>query len=266
MATSRRQKRNAIDYSNPPLIEVVYGVKFTPLKGWMLPHIGAFWQALLDEFPQCEHVPPIRDSDFTDPATGLPLPRVWLISATEDRLVQLQPGRFLFNWRHRAEDRAYPRYAQLSREFFELFEKFHHFVDQHDLGDMEVVEYELTYINHIAEQQGWRFPESTGKILPQLAWGSGQHGFLPHPTSASWQANFALDDEGSKLLVKLNPARRREDDKPLLILELSARGLPEGVPLDNIEGWFSRAHEWIVNGFEDLTSQTAQKQLWGRNE
>lgn len=266
MAKTRRKKSSLADYDRPPVIEVVYGVKFTPLKGWMLPHVGAFWQRVVDEFPRCEHAPPIGDMAIIDPATGIPLPRVWLINDADNRLIQLQPGRFLFNWRHREGTGPYPRYDTLSRTFFTLFRNFRDFVGNHELGDIEILEYELTYINHVFEEEGWKFPEQLGRVINQLEWQVRNYRFLPYPSTMSWQAQFPFHEQPGGLLVKVNPATRRTDDKQLLVIELSARGLPSEAPIDQIERWYSHAREWIVRGFEDLTSDEAQKELWGKHE
>lgn len=266
MAKTQRKMSSLANYNRPPVIEVVYGVKFTPLKGWMLPHIGAFWQRVVDEFPRCEHAPPISDAIITDPATGIPLPRVWLINDADDRLIQLQPGHFLFNWRRRDEVGSYPCYETLSKKFFALFRQFQNFVTEHKLGDIEVVGFELTYINHIFEQEGWRFPEQLGRVMSWLEWQDRDHRFLPHPSAMNWGARFPFQGQPGELSVKLNPAKRPKDDNLLLVLELSARGLQAEVPIDYIESWFSHAHEWIVRGFEDLTSEEAQRELWGKYE
>ena len=266
MAKTRVKKSSLAGYDRPPVIEVVYGVRFAPLKGWMLPHVGAFWQEVLDEFPRCEHAPPIGDTDFIDPATGIPLPRVWLISGADDRLIQLQPGRFLFNWRHREGAGPYPRYETLSKTFFGLFDAFQKFVTKYELESTGVLEYELTYINHIFEEEGWKFPEHTGRVVDQIAWPDRRYRFLPHPAMMSWQARFPFEEQRGGLLAKINPARHAKDDKQLLVFELSARGLPAEAPLKHMEGWFSHAHEWIVRGFEDLTTDEAQKELWGKHE
>jgi uncharacterized protein (TIGR04255 family) len=266
MATTRVKRKELADYDRPPVIEVVYGVRFAPLKGWMLPHIGAFWQQVADDLPRCEHAPPIGDTDVTDPATGLPLPRVWLISGADDRLIQLQPGRFLFNWRHRGGAGPYPRYDKLSRTFFEYLLAYERFIAKHGLGDIEVLEYELTYINHILDQDGWKFPEHIGRVVDQLAWQDQRHRFLPRPLTMGWQARFTFQDAPGALLVKINPAMHVRNGRQLLVVELSARGLPTEAPRDHMEDWFSHAHEWIVRGFEDLTSNEAQRELWGKHE
>ena len=105
-------------------------------------------------------------------------------------MVQLQSGRFLFNWRWREGTGPYPRYETLSDRFFGLFWEFQRFVAENQLGEIEVSQYELTYINHVLEQEGWRFPASIGRVIEHLSWTREQYKFLPEPSTASWQAKF----------------------------------------------------------------------------
>lgn len=268
MATIRRKRRSLADYDHPPVVEVVYGVRFTPFGRWKLPHIGAFWERVAAKFPRCEHAPPIGSTDIADIATGFPLPRVWLINATEDRLVQLQSGRFLFNWRYREDIEPYPHYVTLSKEFFALFKQFREFLAEHDLGDVELLECELTYINHIREQEGWRFPDHLGRVVEQVDWQDRLHQFLPRPSEMGWHARFPFQDQSGNLSIKVNPATRvtTTGERRLLVLEISARGLPAETPLEHMKDWFSHGHEWIVHGFEDLTSEESQRELWGKHE
>jgi uncharacterized protein (TIGR04255 family) len=266
MAEARVRNGDLADYDRPPVIEVVYGVTFAPLKAWKLPHIGLFWQRILDAFPRCEQAVPISGPELADPSTGLPIPRVWLISAADDCLVQLQPGRFLFNWRWRHDAGPYPRYKVLSDRFFGLFQEFQSFVAKHQLGEIEIVDYELTYINHVFEQEGWRFPANIGRVMEHLLWKKERYQFLPEPSLMNWQVRFDFPEGPGALLAKLNPAKHAKEGKDLLVLELSARGLPAEAPLDNMKSWFSHAHRWIVHGFEDLTTEEAQKMLWSKHE
>ena len=266
MAEARVSNGDLADYDRPPVIEVVYGVAFAPLKDWKLPHTGLFWQRIFDEFPRCEQTFPIPSAELIDPSTGLPIPRVWLINAADDRLVQLQPGRFLFNWRRREGAGPYPRYKTLSNRFFELFRELQSFVAENQLGEIEVSQYELTYINHVLEHEGWKFPASIGRVIEHLSWRRERYKFLPEPSTTNWQARFDFPEGPGALSVKLNPARHAKEEKDLLVLELSARGVPAEVPLDNMKSWFFHAHTWIVRGFEDLTSEEAQKALWCKHE
>jgi len=265
MPKAQARDDDLADYDRPPVIEVVYGVVFTPLKAWKLPHVGLFWQRILNEFPRCENAFPIPGTEFIDPSAGLPIPRAWLINEADDRLVQLQPGRLLFNWRRREHAGPYPRYAALSGRFFELFSDFQRFVAENQLGGIEVSQYELTYINHVLEQEGWEFPADIGRVIEHLSWKKERYRFLPQPSPLAWQAKFEFPEGPGTLLAKLSPAKHTKEGRDLLALELSARGLPAEASVDHMKRWFSQAHRWIVRGFEDLTSDEAQKALWGKH-
>lgn len=267
MKRARKSKR-LVDFDHPPINEVVYGVRFAPLKAWLLPHVGLFWQQVRADYPRCEHAAPIGDpigdSDITDPATGLPVPRVWLISSNNDRLIQLQPGRFLFNWRSRDEAGPYPRYEALSETFFKLWREFCAFVDEQKLGDIEVRGYELTYLNHISEPQGCVFPNQTDKVLTDMTWRYDRSRFLQSPSIVSWQAAFPFENDSGVLVVKSTPAKRNKDDVSIIILDLTARTQSLQAPIAEPKQWFARAREWIVRGFVDLTTEEAQRDLWGK--
>ena len=49
----------------------------------------------------------------------------------------------------------------------------------------------------------------------------------------------------------------------VLLLELTARGLPSGMGISDLLAWCSLAREAIVRGFADLTSDGVQA-LWER--
>jgi hypothetical protein len=52
----------------------------------------------------------------------------------------------------------------------------------------------------------------------------------------------------------------KETKKPVFMLDLTARGFCE----QGIEEWFDISHDWIVNGFVDLTGPEIQKSFWKR--
>jgi len=69
-----------------------------------------------------------------------------------------------------------------------------------------------------------------------------------------------------RLQAKLSQATRKEDQMPLIVLELSAKGIGDDKTPAGLFAWFDVAHEWIVRGFADLTTERAQKDLWGRTD
>ena len=266
MAKTKKQLSKFANYERPPINEVVFGVRFQPLNDWLIPHVGAFWQIISDSFPRCEHANPIGDGLVADQATGLIMPRVWLINQEDDRIIQLQAGRFHMNWRKREDSRPYPHFGELSKCFYDYFLKFRNFCIEQKVGEIDVMSYELTYINHIPTEKFWNFPRDVGKVIGQLKWQRPSKRFLPHPAEMRWRATFEVPESQGTLSINLHSAKRQSDGKDLLVLELSMRGRPSESPLDNLKDWFSLANEWVDRGFEDVTSEKAQTELWGRHE
>lgn len=54
-----------------------------------------------------------------------------------------------------------------------------------------------------------------------------------------------------------------QDDRPLLLLQLTARGAPIGEGLEGAREFFDLGREWIVKGFVDVTSPEMHGK-WGR--
>lgn len=72
---------------------------------------------------------------------------------------------------------------------------------------------------------------------------------------------FALPEGDGKLTVSVNPGIRSSDQKPVLIMELTARGTARSEGSDR-EKWFAATHDFIVQAFDGLTSEEAHKE-WG---
>ena len=107
MAKKESEPAPLPSYRNPPVNEVVCGARFAALERFMVPHIGLFWDSVRKDFPNCEHAAPLSvDLSVLDAATGLPIPRIWLINRSEDRLIQLQKDVFFYNWRSNGSSSA----------------------------------------------------------------------------------------------------------------------------------------------------------------
>lgn len=251
------------NYKNPPLFEVVLGVRFELWKDWKAPHSGLFWNKIYQDFPNCQHASPVAPINTDE--SGLPFPRIWLINKSDDRLIQLQPDRFLFNWRNTGFNENYPHFKDLWSNFLHYFNLYIEFCEEYNFGTPNILEFELTYINHIYDADRWNFPHEFDGALRGMVWSDKSESFLPRPDEINWQAKFSLPKSYGSLSVKMNPGTRRSDGRKLLVLELTAKGQPPETPLESLEDWFGTAHEWIVHGFEDLTTDTAQTDVWGKN-
>jgi uncharacterized protein (TIGR04255 family) len=252
-------------YRKPPVNEVVCGMRFDSPDKLRIPHIGLLWNRFRADYPTIQHAAPIASAKgelLIDRATGLPLQRVWFINESDDQLVQFQFDRFYFNWRRRQGD--YPRYLHIISHFESILNTIESFFKEFELGEFKLIECELSYINHIPEGQAWHMADDLPKIFSDFLWKQTTGRFLPNPINVAWQTQYPLPEKNGHLIVDLKQAIRTEDKVPLLVLELTARGVGKSTS-KNAREWFDIAHEWIVRGFTDLTTPEAQM-LWEREK
>ncbi len=269
MSSKKSAATTLPSYKKPPVIEVVCGLKFEPLEKLKIPHIGQFWEKVRKDFPNCEHALPLglgSDLINIDPSTGFPVPRVWLINRADDRLIQLQRDAFFYNWRKRKSQKRCPRYQQIIKKFKRNLNIFEKYLEESEIGVVRPTECELTYVNHITREHGWQSVSELGKFIPDLAWRSARKRFLRELTRVAWNGIFSLPDEQGRLNVKLEETVRKADDTPMLVLQLTARGIGAEKSPIALWNWFSVAHEWIVRGFADLTSLEVQNEVWERDD
>lgn len=256
-------------FKSPPLSEVSIGIQFEPLDRLRIPHFGSFWERIRKDFPLIEHASPIvnKNSGFQlDPATGLPLPRVWFINQSESRLIQLQANRYNFNWRIREGAEPYPRYQEVAAKFFHYLNVLESFLADTDIGLIQPIVSELTYINIFEQGKEWSSVEDISNIIRDFSWEKQDDRFLPNPKELNWAATFPLPDDRGTLNVRFNHAKRVEDNQSVLQLEMTASSVVNGYTRTSIESWYELAHEWIVKGFADLTKLEVQEKYWGREE
>jgi uncharacterized protein (TIGR04255 family) len=257
------------EYEKPPVIEVVCGVQFDHLRGFSSVHFGEFWRRVKKDYPRTEDKPPLGEAFDDRPVpeskvemVEFPIPRVFYIDSSGNYLLQVQPSRFLANWRKEKEQDQYPRFNEAQRRFLEGWNIFVGFLKDVDVGTPSVNQYELTYINHILEEEK-SYPLGIQHYLPVFSWTSAQSiKFLPPPRSVGLRFKFRLPDSKGTLNVTVDHGQRLVDRKGILVVDLTARG-PARKDWSDMDEWFSVAHEWIVRGFTDLTSQVAHRE-WRR--
>ena len=151
-----------------------------------------------------------------------PLPtRVQFVNADDDRVIQIQDTRFLYNWRKR--ESVYPRFKEIYPEFRSRLERFREFLRAASLGDVALNQCEITYVNHIPNGELWEKPPDWHTILP---------GLMPASTnragtrleSASGEMHFEIEPEKGRLHVSIRSGRLPEGGGELLELHLTARG------------------------------------------
>lgn len=261
-------------YDQPPVTEVACSVLFPPLEGLLSPHIGLLWQRFQPKYAFCDDVVPIAPKvEVFDDQSGEqqlklssvpPLPRAWFISQDGTRVIQVQRDRFIHNWRRGDIDREYPRYDSLIKAFQVHLATFNDFLKEAELGQVQPLQYELTYVNQIPQGQGWSTLEDIGKVFPDISWKASSARFLANPQNISWATTFDLPNKIGRLHTSVKTAFLNE--KPILLFEITVRGIGDHTSIEALQNWFDIAHEWIVCAFADLTSVETQAKIWERRE
>jgi uncharacterized protein (TIGR04255 family) len=263
------------DYERPPVIEVVCGIQFEPIPNFHATTFGLFWQTIRDEYIQAQEMPPLPKvieqfppvANISQPRLEIlgtpPLPRIFFVNKIPSWLIQLQRDRFLHNWRKEKDQDVYPRYPVVLDKFWKAWEKFSKFCEDENLGEPSVNQLEITYINHIPVDQGWKTLGDLGKVFPDVSWRCEER-FLPFPESIGLRLSFILPESQGRLHVSLKHAIRVADSQPVLLCELTARGMSASKNSSAIRAWFDLGREWIVRGFADLIDKKIQKEQWGR--
>jgi len=266
------------DFASPPLEEVVLGLQYATDKEILAHHIGLYWERIRDDFPAVQQHDPIAEQieDLSEEShsagigklglrlmTGAPpLPRCWFLSASGAKLIQLQPGRLLHNWRKVVGDEGYPHFEALRDEFMDRWEEFSRFAEESGLGQPKVNQAELTYVNHIEKGACWEDIQDMPKLFSFLATPS-QADRLPRLEAGEYHLHYRLPTDLGRLHVEVEPVVRRRDMSVVLRMTLTARGPTKGNEPADVLQWFQSGRESVVWAFTSLTREKAHE-CWGR--
>lgn len=261
------------DYENPPVIEVVCGVLFKSIDTLLAPHFGTLWQGYKKDYPLCQEQPPLAPIiEKYDAAPQKqfhitevpPLPRIWFVSSDDRGVVQIQRDRFLHNWKKANSGDEYPRYGTVISLFKNRLSIFEKFLSANNIGQIEPIQYEMTYVNHIIKGEGWDNMGEIGKLFPDFCLRTDPSRFLPGPDVINWKTTYVLPNRKGRMHVTLRNGVLSNINKSVIVMELTVRGIGEDKSREAMWPWFDTAREWIVKGFSDLTSKEAQEKIWKR--
>ncbi len=265
------------DFANPPVIEVALSVQFEPLSRLRVSHFGLLWSEFRRQFPRTEEHPArplaieqfgIRRAPKMDVRleVALPIPQCRFLNESGTELIQVQRDRFVHNWRKVGAGDEYPRYESVKRRFEEELGIFCQFLAREDIGELVPNQCEVTYVNHIVSGAGWERHGELGEVM--TVWAARYSDtFLSEPEDIGLRFRYIIpgadDSPLGRLLVSVDPAYRTEDDRPIYVLVLTARGGPIGEGIEGALGFLDIGREWIVRGFTSVTSPRMHE-TWGR--
>jgi len=261
------------DFENPPVVETVLGIEYSPLEKWRVTHFGLFWETIRTDFPDCEDQLPLLSQieKFDRPSKPeapkfefikRPDVRCWFKDRSRSVLLQIQNGRFVQNWRKETGTESYPHYENTREDFERDWNRFLGFLKKEELGAPIVQQCEVLYINHLEVGMGWSSLAELGHVFPPLAGlAGGEH--LPVPEAFLVDSRYLLPDKRGRLYVQVQPAVRDADGKEILLLNLTARGAPYSSEVADVLAWFDFGREWVHKAFAEFTAP-AMHSVWGR--
>lgn len=188
------------------------------------------------------------------------LVRYFFINAQNTKLIQLQDGRFLFNWRrNEGTEIAYPKFEAVFQEFVLQWKTFLALANESEV-EISQTQFELTYMDHILlsdfDGKSWALP----KIFSFFA----KNPLGPNIDDANFSISLPVEDLSGHLHLAGHGGIRNSDRKPVVILETTVRGNTSKIAHD-IESWFDKAHRTIYGAFMDSITPDA-KAIWGFSE
>lgn len=255
----------------PPVVETVLSVQFAPLQHFSSAHAGWFWKKCLDQSWNTVQVVPRLDDSFErfgdemvwGRGGGLriatrPEPdRLQIIRENNERMIQVQDTRFIYNWKKQGG--PYPSYEKLLPEFLEAFDFFKLFVKDAGNDPLEINQWEVTYVNFLPKNDLWQSINDWSKIFPSL------------PTSVAYLDNLFAEDFRfeSRFVIGRNLGRLymnlgrgkigSEKGEEVIHLQFTARGPIEENSVKGLKKGLDLGHETIVLSFESMTSPFAHK-------
>lgn len=256
-----------VDFASPPVVETAFAVVFAPIKSWGLLHYGLLWERYRKSYPFSEVKLPTGSVQIEgiDLALGqnidlrqLPL-RCWFVDASKNQLVQVQNNAFIRNWRKMDAPLQYIHYDEFRPLFVNDWATFKGFLRDEKLAQPQVLQCEVTYINHLLRGKEWESPSDVRRMFP--FWTQRFSDKADFDVSA-FSFNALLPDGQGQLQVIANPVLR-SDGKQAIQLTITASGKPQGSDDDQILAWLDLGHDYVVNFFADFTSPNMHS-FWGR--
>ena len=272
--TIEELRANQLDFERPPVNEVVLTVVFQPLNRLTLSDFNKIWEqfrnygfidiaehaeipTIIEKFPRVIEGPNIKVSETVSP--------IRILIANQDRthILQVQRDRFTFTWRKHDESQDYPGFLNIFESFKSFYLQFREIISAIGLGLLQPIQYELTYFDHILQEEGWNKLEDIVKIYDVFTDSQKLMEFWEDIESVIFHTSFPVMDMRSRLHVAISSQIKMPEQKPTLQTEFVIRGFPIDTTL-TIDDWFNLAHEQITRKFSCVFTEDTQINLWRR--
>ncbi|NQU68150.1 MAG: TIGR04255 family protein [Candidatus Marinimicrobia bacterium] len=243
-------------FENSPVIELVLGIQLDNPVIELSEEIEIF-NILKNTFPNIIEVQPlasiIENVDAFRPhiISNNWISRKHYINKENDRLIQLQPDRLLFNWRKESEKNKYPKYETVFNAFKEIINK----VEEHLKRTLVYNQFEITYVDHILldlfNLKNYSIPEIFSFHKQDTPY-----------NNMYFKYTIPMETIGGVMHIDIKSAIKNDTKEKIIILESTCRGFNPNMKLDD---WFSKAHQLLLEHFISIITENA-KSRWGYKE
>lgn len=267
-------------FEDPPVIETALSIQFAEIHGFGNAHLGLFWSRHRATFPTMSDADPIfpqREvfgTERTQPPQplrvrlgGVPTARLQMTTTDQSRMVQVQNGRLVYNWRRTGKG-GYPRWTAVKPDLIGYWEDFQAFVAESKLPAAVPNQWEVVYVNHLLKGRDWASPEDWADLVPGVLGRSERLvGGNLEALAANW--HIGLHGDGGRLHIELFHALAVSNSDPeaepmeLLTLQLTSRGPISGEGIEAIDAGLELGHVAIVQNFAAITGDVAHER-WRR--
>ncbi len=262
--TKAKNKNDLPSFRYPPVVEVVVGIQFAEPLDIRTLDVAQVWEAIgkktYSDYKELKRLDPILPSNVMhlEISDRPDLPRYLFKKHDGTGLIQFQRDRFVYNWTRpeEASPEDYPRYNQIIKDFLDHYKKIVKALKANKRTLPTPAVMELTYVNLI--ECGDDNMSGAARVFKDIKWvESGR--FLPTPNRMNLTYGFKIDDIKATLTANMGLVQLVKDGRNMLKLELSVKGPLQDHADTAVMNWCNTAREWIVKGFEDLTTPEMHK-------
>jgi uncharacterized protein (TIGR04255 family) len=235
---------------------------FAPISKWSALHFGLFWEKVRVFYPDTEiRLATGQTALAFSVAETCDFPiRALFLDASGNQLLQVQRNAFIRNWRQTAQTTEYEHYENVRPLFERDWSLFSKFLSDEHLGAAEVVQCEVTYINHLVRGREWENFEDVSRVF--RVWSGGNVGSLRASQMVSFTTAYDLPNDAGRLQVVVQPGIRKTDSKEIIQFAITATIKPRGSTSAETVKSLDAGHSAVVTSFRDFTTPEMHS-LWG---
>ncbi len=250
------EKTRRFGFKKPPVVELVMGLG---LEDNCLSSLDIYniFQSIKTDYPVIEEYNALTSIiENTSGPTSYIQPqlnsfRKQFIGQNEDKLLQLQNNRIIFNWRKFTTQSPvdYPKFEPVQEEFYKLIERVKGVKDF--MGS--IIQQEITFYDHINLNDLFLSADQMQNALSIFNFN--------YPSKyLQFSLLYNKPELNGVLTFNCSSASSIDNNDPILVLETTIRGF-QGNTLTDIKDWFNTSHDHLVEFFVEILSEHTKEKL-----